>query len=163
MLPLNVTSETGHLNAVVVHTPGREMELVSPTSTGELLFEDILYVDHARQEHSLMVDIFRLVCGKDGHVLQITDLLREAFDIEGARAQFVHEVCRRGTTLNLTAVSSELMRLSPDELHRFALTGVSQLPVVVPPVPNLLFTRDLAAVVGDHIVLSNPATPARIR
>lgn len=159
----DIRSETGLLNAVIVHTPGREMELVSPTATGELLFEDILYVEHAQQEHALMVDIFSLICGKNGHVLQISDLLLQAFAIEEARHQFVNDVCRRTTALNLGAVATELKQLSAEELHQFALTGVSPLPIVVPPSPNLLFTRDLAAVVGDHIVLSNFATHARAR
>ncbi|NNE34498.1 MAG: arginine deiminase, partial [Rhodothermales bacterium] len=82
---------------------------------------------------------------------------------EEARRLFVQDLCRRTEWLNLGAVASDLMELSPDELHRFALTGISPLPVHVPPSPNLLFTRDLAAVVGEHVVLSSPATEARAR
>ena len=162
-LPFDVTSETGRLRQVIVHTPGDEVALVSPENRLDLLFEDILFVGHARNEHALMCAIFEKIVGQEQAVLQISTLLREAFAQEDARFDFVEQVCRLTPESNLQAFESQLKRLSPDELHRFALTGVSPLPINARPVPNLLFSRDVAAVVGHHIVLSLPATAARLR
>lgn len=160
---LQIVSETDALQQVIVHTPGAEMDLVSPENKDELLFEDILFLSHARKEHEQMCAVLEKVVGRSGAVLQISDLLRTAFQEQDARADFIDQLCRILTSLNLSAFETDLKHLSPDELSIFALTGVSPLPIHAPPLPNLMFMRDVAAVVGEHIVLSHPATTARAR
>lgn len=139
------------------------MELVSPDNRLELLFDDILFLGHARKEHLLMCSIFEKVVGRSDAVLQISELLLDVFGNEDARFDFVDQLCQSLPERNLEAVADDLKRLSPDDLHRFALTGESDLPVRMQPLPNLMFTRDLAAVVHDHIILSHAATAARTR
>ena len=162
-LKLNITSETGLLRQVIVHTPGEEMELVSPENRLDLLFDDILFVRHARKEHLLLCAIFEKVIGDQQGVFQMAELLREAFMQEEARHAFVEGLCRAAPEQNLLVLESELKQLTPDELHDFALTGRSPLPLQARPLPNLLFMRDVGAVVGNHVVLSHPATAARAR
>lgn len=159
----HVTSEANLLRQVIVHTPGHEMELVSPENRVELLFDDILFLGQARQEHALMCDLFRKIVGRDDAVLQLSDLLLDVFEQEDARLDFIDQLCRSLPEKNLQAVDDDLRRLSPAALHTFALTGESPLPVQMQPVPNLMFTRDLAAVVHDHIIMSHAATAARTR
>lgn len=158
-----VTSETGRLRDVIVHTPGREMELVHPDRRLDLLFDDILYVEEAQREHGLMRCFFEKVVGPGGRVREIADLLYDVFQDDDARFAFVEQLSVAERESNLQAFESELRRLSPIELHRFALTGESPLPLHANPIPNVLFTRDLAAVVGGHVVLSHAATAARAR
>lgn len=158
-----VRSETDHLRQVIVHTPGAEMDMVSPLDREALLFEDILFLSHARKEHELMCAVFEKVIGAEDGVLQISTLLREAFDTDEARFSFVDQLCEASQGANLRAFEAELKRLTPDELCHFALTGASPLNIEAQPIPNLMFMRDLAAVVGDHIVLSHAATSARAR
>lgn len=160
---LDVASETGLLQQVIVHTPGIEMELVTPETRADLLFEDILFVGHARKEHLLMCGVFEKVIGRSDGIIQISSLLRDAFDQEDARNAFIDQLCALSPEANLRAFEGELKRLSQEELHRFALTGQSPLPAHVHPVPNLLFTRDIASVVQDHIILSHPAKSVRAR
>ncbi|WP_022836485.1 arginine deiminase [Salisaeta longa] len=163
--PFGVASESNLLQQVIVHTPGHEMELVSPDNRLELLFDDILFVENARREHLLMCSVFETIVGRADAVLQVGTLLREAFETSAdARGSFVEALCRElPATSNIRAVEGELKDLSPEALHRFALTGESALPVALPPLPNLLFTRDLAAVVHDQIIMSHAATSARTR
>lgn len=139
------------------------MELVAPDNRAELLFDDILFVGHARKEHLLMCSVFEKIVGEPDTVLQLADLLLETFKKEEARYAFVEKLCRSLPEQNLGTVEDDLKRLSPAKLQRFALTGESDLPIRVQPVPNLMFTRDLAAVVHDHIILSHAATVARTR
>lgn len=160
---LGIPSETAPLERVIVHTPGEEMSLVLPDAREDLLFDDVLYVGQARQEHEQMCAVYRKVIGSDDGVLQIGELLHEAFHEDAARASFVQGLAQVSPERNLHAFESKLVRMSPDELYRFALTGQSLLPVHLDPVPNLLFTRDVAAVVGEHMLLSHPATGARSR
>lgn len=158
-----IPAEAHLLEQVIVHTPGQEMELVSPDNRAELLFDDILFLGHARDEHLLMCSVFEKIVGRPDTVLQIGELLLEAFERDDARHAFVEKLCRSLPEQNLGAVEEELKQFSPVELQQFALTGESELPIRVQPVPNLMFTRDLAAVVHDHIILSHAATVARTR
>lgn len=160
---LRVNSEIALLEKVVVHTPGEEMLLVSPENKDELLFDDILFAEAAQQEHEAMCRLIRTVVGNDDAVVQITGLIREAFQQEDARHEFVELLAERQPLVNISAYVRDLKKLDPDELHRFALTGVSPLKLRAQPSPNLMFTRDLSAVVGDHIILSHAMMPARVR
>ena len=56
--PIRVTSETGPLRQVVVHTPGEEMALVAPARKDALLFDDLLFVEDARTEHATLCRLF---------------------------------------------------------------------------------------------------------
>ncbi len=158
-----IPAEAHLLKQVVVHTPGEEMELVAPDNREELLFDDILFVGHARKEHQLMCSVFEKIVGRPDTVLQISDLLLETFEREEARHAFVEKLCRSLPEQNLGTVEGELKQFTPSDLRQFALTGKSDLDIRVQPVPNLMFTRDLAAVVHDHIILSHAATVARTR
>lgn len=162
-LRLDITSETGLLEQVLVHTPGVEMELVLPENRLELLFDDILFVGQAREEHQLMSDVFSKIVGRPDTVLQIADLLREVFMEEDARFDFVAQLCSLSQERNLQAFEGELRKLSPAELFDFAMTGRSPLPIHMDPDPNLIFMRDVAAVVHDHIILSHASTAVRSR
>ena len=159
--PLHVTSETAPLREVVVHTPGAEMALVSPENKDALLFDDLLFVEEAREEHDVMLRLFGAAMGGGGEVHQLAGLLREAFDAADAREAFVDALVRFLPERNFEAYEAELKALDADALHRFALTGQAPFPVTAAPLPNLLFTRDLSAVVGDHAILSLAATAAR--
>ncbi len=160
--PLRVTSETAPLAQVVVHTPGDEVALVSPENKDELLFDDLIFPDVAREEHQTMVALFAKIVGGNGGVLQFADLLRETFLKEDARHAYVEELIRALPARNYHAYEQELKALEPEVLHRFALTGESPLPVKAHPLPNLLFTRDLCAIVGGHVILSHAARAARV-
>lgn len=160
--PLSVTSETAPLVQVVVHTPGEEMALVSPAAKDALLFDDLLFVESARAEHEMLCRLFRRAVGREDAVLQIGVLLREAFETSDAREAFVDTLTRLMPERNFDAYARELAALSPDALHRFAVTGQAPFGVRADPVPNLLFTRDLSAVVGQHAIVSHAATAARM-
>ena len=159
--PLQVSSETAPLRQVVVHTPGEEMALVSPANAEDLLFDDILFVEEAREEHATLVRLFRAVVGRDDSVVQVTDLLRETFAQADARAAFVEALVQRMPYRNFEAYEDDLKALDADALLRFAVTGQAPFGVSAQPVPNLLFTRDLSAVVGGHVLVSHAATAAR--
>ena len=161
LAPFHVASETAPLRQVVVHTPGEEMSLVAPDNAEDLLFDDILFVEEARDEHATLIRLFESVVGEPDAVLQLTGLLRETFDDGEARTAFVDGLIERMPYRNFEAYESDLKGLDADGLLRFAVTGQAPFPVTARPLPNLLFTRDLSAVVGGHVLLSMAATAAR--
>lgn len=162
-MDIHVTSETGLLRGVIVHTPGREVSLVNPALKEELLFDDIIFENDARREHLDMLDIFRAAMPADGQVYEITDLALECFQLEDARAEFVEMMKTELPFENIQAIEKELLQLEPEKLLLFAVEGTIGGFFNLQPAPNLLFTRDLAAVVGDGIILSRAAKHARSR
>src|SRR5690606_37460557 len=54
-LAFRVSSEIGRLRQVLVHRPDLELQRLSPSNKDALLFDDVLWVDRAREEHDLFV------------------------------------------------------------------------------------------------------------
>lgn len=163
-MKLNVTSETGRLQGVIVHTPGNEVSLVNPEHKDELLFDDIIFEEDARQEHLDMLDIFKTAMPADGKILEITDLFLEMLHMEEARKYFIDSLVEKLPELNLYIVKKDLLDLDPRALLKFVIEGsASSGRFTLSPTPNLLFTRDLAAMVGENVLISKPAKKARYR
>ena len=51
-LKLNVNSEIGKLNGVIVHLPGAEVENMTPQNAERALYSDILNLSVAAREYS---------------------------------------------------------------------------------------------------------------
>ncbi|HBX67471.1 MAG TPA: hypothetical protein DEG32_15430, partial [Balneolaceae bacterium] len=162
---INVSSEIGLLQGVIVHTPGHEVSLVNPELKNELLFDDIIFEEDARIEHQDMLEVFRTAMQKDGQVIEIIDLLKEVFKKEDARAYFIEQLVKEFPEENLHVIEKDLLKLDPKELLIFITQGSLKHPkgFTLNPSPNLLFTRDLAAVVGKSILISRAAKKARLR
>lgn len=163
-MKIQLTSEVGKLRGVLTHTPGPEVSLVSPETKDQLLFDDIIFEEDARIEHLEMLDIIKTAL-PDVSVLEIQDLFTQTFDSEQARVFFINSLIENQKDKNLAPVRKELLALNPGELTRFAIHGRTQAisSVELLPTPNLLFTRDLAAVVGNSVVVSRAAKQARLR
>src|SRR6476469_215993 len=84
---LGAHSEVGTLRTVMVHRPDLAHERLSPTNCHELLFDDVIWVRRARQEHDAFVDLMR---GRGVEVLIFHDLLRET--LEDLAAKFSDEL-----------------------------------------------------------------------
>lgn len=162
---LQISSETGALRAVIVHTPGREVSLVNPEVREELLFDDIIFEADARQEHLDMIEVLKTAVPDRAQVMEICDLALEAFGQHEAREFFAEELVglMPGNTIRL--LKERLSNLSAASLLEFVVTGTTaDIPgISLNPLPNLLFTRDLAAVVNSEMILSRAAREARQR
>src|SRR5690625_8053449 len=81
---INITSETDRLHGVIVHTPGREVSLVNPEHKDELLFDDIIFEEDARQEHLNMLEVFKAAMADRKGEFEILHLARESDEAEGS-------------------------------------------------------------------------------
>jgi arginine deiminase len=163
---LRVTSEIGKLKSVLVHLPGREIDVMVPPMMAELLFDDILYGQVAREEHRRFQQIIRFVADD---VLDIQDLLEEVFEDDDTKDLIVRDLAKRNRlTKKLVA---RLRDLKPAALAEILIGGIpcddeesGELPKFdLFPVPNYFFMRDPQVVVGDGVVISSMATQARRR
>ncbi|HKH45742.1 MAG TPA: arginine deiminase family protein [Thermoanaerobaculia bacterium] len=167
-MPIRVDSEIGRLRRVLVHRPGREIDLMVPSMMEQLLFDDILYGDDAREEHDLFCDVLRLA---GVEVIDAQDLLSSVLDQEGPRRELLEELEREYGMAS--HIAGQLADLPAAELATALIGGVAAPPEAsiagrhrffdIHPVPNYFFQRDPMAVVGDRLVISSMATEARER
>lgn len=74
---LGANSEVGRLRTVMVHRPDLAHERLSPSNCHELLFDDVIWVRRARQEHDAFVDLMR---SRDIEVLLLHELLAQTLE-----------------------------------------------------------------------------------
>ncbi len=56
---LGVDSEVGQLRHAIVHRPGLELARLTPSNCDELLFDDVLWAEKAREEHDAFAKILK--------------------------------------------------------------------------------------------------------
>jgi arginine deiminase len=163
---LNVTSEIGRLKSVLVHLPGREIDVMVPPMMNQLLFDDILYGQVAREEHRRFQQVIRFVASE---VIEMQDLLEETFADEVSKDEIVRDFAKKNK-LN-RKLTAWLHDQRPAALAEVLIGGIpseketsGNLPKFdLFPVPNFFFMRDPQVVLGDGIVLCGMATQARRR
>ncbi len=165
MTRLHVTSEIGPLRSVLVHGPGRELQAVTPDTRLQYLYDDIIDIGFAQREHERL----RRVLRRFSDVLEVSDLLCEVLD-QGAAREFLIE--RTTDVLRSSELACRMADLPSAELARLLVEGEEEPggPISrclntggysLPPVPNLLFTRDIGIVVGEHVVIGSMRHAAR--
>jgi arginine deiminase len=175
---LYVGSEVGALRRVVVHRPDLELQRLTPANKDELLFDDVLWVRRARQEHDAFADALR---ERGIEVLLLGQLLAETLAVDGVRELVVDQTLRE---LDLGPRLREELRgwmadIDVERLAEVLIGGVAldELPfqpsglaaaadpqaLVIAPLPNHLFTRDTSCWVYGGVSVNHMAYPARRR
>ncbi|MBV8543603.1 MAG: hypothetical protein JO088_02560, partial [Acidobacteria bacterium] len=163
---LNVTSEIGRLKSVLVHLPGREIDVMIPPMMNQLLFDDILYGQVAREEHRRFQQLIRFIAPD---IYDIQDLLEEVLDDEELKRRIIRDMARR--RIFGRKLAAELLERPPAILAQTLIGGIpherdgkGELPTFdLLPVPNYFFMRDPQVVAGDGVIVSGMATQARRR
>lgn len=181
-MTLGVWSEVGRLQRVLVHRPGKELNRLTPSNRDELLFDDILWLEKAREDHDTFTAI---LSAENAEVVYLADLLAETLDIEAARQWLLAETINErhfGVSLSEglrqyldTQESSRLAQillcgLTRQEIEEqlgkvpsVVLARVSVEDLVLGALPNHLFTRDTSAWIGRGVMLSAMKKTARRR
>ncbi len=163
---LNVTSEIGKLKSVLVHLPGREIDVMVPPMMAQLLFDDILFGQVAREEHRRFQQLLRFIADE---VYDVQDLLEEVLDDEETRRTIVRDLAKRNKLGR--RLTSSLAEQRPAALAEILIGGIpnerqdsGELPRFdLSPIPNYFFTRDPQVVLGSGVVVCGMATRARRR
>ena len=177
--PLGVHSEVGTLRRVLLHRPDLELRRLTPSNVDDLLFDEILWVKRARQEHDAFADTLR-DAGVD--VLLFGDLLAETLKLDEACEWLLDRIATDhllGPTL-VAPVREYLRSLDPDTLTRHLIGGLTRAELasaapslrlstlrpdgfVLPPLPNHMFTRDTSCWIYGGVSINPMAKPARAR
>jgi arginine deiminase len=175
---MGAASEVGRLRTVLLHRPGPELRRLTPRNNDQLLFDGVPWVDRAQEEHD---GFAQALTDRGVEVLHLDRLLGEVLSFPSARAELIAAAVddpRLGATLQRNA-TAHLNDLAPEELagvliaglahdelrggHGLAYEVMDRGDFVVPPLPNLLFTRDSSVWVGDEVAVTSLAMPARHR
>ena len=173
-------SEIGKLNKVLLHRPGKELEKLTPNNFERLLFDDIPYLKVAQEEH----DRFAEVLKENGvEVCYYQHETAKALTDIKVRKNFVTEFVNMTKDFSESmreAVVDFLMAKDPEDLVATCIAGVfsneikatagslfdivkSEEVFALDPMPNLYFTRDPGACVGNGINIHHMSTAARRR
>jgi arginine deiminase len=180
-----VTSEVGRLKTVLLHRPGDELKRLTPRNNVELLFDGIPWLERAQEEHDAFASALR---DRGVEVLYFFELLTAALEVPEARAEVVASAvvpAQVGPALapvlreHLLAQSSEqLAEVLTAGLYYEEVTGASEYgslrsgivarlapphSFIIPPLPNLLFTRDSSVWLDQQVAVTSPSMPARAR
>ncbi len=116
-LEINVRSEIGILDAVLLHRPGAEVENMTPRNVQRALYSDILNLSIAREEYSELSGTLKRIC----KVFEVTDLLRKVLDKPKAREELVRRIC---VSEGVTSYMDMLMDMNSAELARVLIEGL---------------------------------------
>jgi arginine deiminase len=168
-----VASEVGRLRKVLVHRPGLSLQRLTPSNASRLLFDDVLWVRKAGEQHDEFVQLLR---DHGVEVFLLHDLLAEALEHSlEARVQILDSVVHELTVGVALAdeLRSYLMEMTSRLLARHLIGGLakSEIPdldlsrsltgqmytgkdFVLPPLPNSMFTRDSSCWIYDGVSLN---------
>jgi len=157
------SSEIAPLKRVIVHRPDEGIARISPKDAEELLFDDIVHLPNMQEEHDVFTAVLRAFLGKD-NVLETQQLLAEALGADEESKQWmINEIIDYE---ELPADVKELLQgLSNDELADLLISGYMEKEdyYLFDPIPNFIFTRDIAVVVNDFVIITKAARSARFR
>lgn len=177
---LNITSEIGKLQTVLVKRPGSELENITPEYLESLLFDDIPYLKMMQKEHDFFV---KRMQDSNIEVLYLEKLAAEALRKAGNKETFLTKMINESNQMDESAlyVRDYLMSFNEEEMIRKLMAGLKkseiperkkkhlnemmseQYPFFLDPLPNLYFTRDPAAVIGSGVTINKMFQPARRR
>jgi arginine deiminase len=176
-VPLGVHSEVGTLRAALVCAPGLAHQRLTPVNCAGLLFDEVMDVEQAQRDHDAFVD---QMAGRGVDVVELADVLAETMAIPDARAWLL---MRLAPTV-VPEVRNFLDEITADDLARGIAGGIAfndlprdvgareasrrsdlesgDNPYVLPPLPNLLYTRDSASWIFGGVTLNTFRFPARL-
>lgn len=164
---INVTSEYGRLNAVLLHRPGMEIEKMTPYNAADALFSDILSQHVAAKEYAAFCGVLE----RWTKVYYVEDVLTNLMDNDDVRQLLVKRSCEADDCPHLI---DELMRLESRELAQALIGGVpyhddtdpryfEQERYTLKPLYNLFFTRDASSSVYDEVLINSMSHRVRER
>ncbi len=166
-IKIEVNSEIGKLEGVIIHTPGSEVENMTPNMVQKALYSDILNLNVARAEYNQ----FSKVLEKVAKTFEVRDLLFGILKNDKVKDSLVNRIVDHErmeglrdellemNPANLTTALIEGVELNRDNLSRF----LSKERYELDPLHNFFFTRDSSISVGNHVFISKMASPVRDR
>ncbi len=188
---IQVASEVGTLQRLLIHSPDSGLGKVVPSKAQDWLFEDIVHLDTMRKgEYDYYVKLLLFFLDPDkikgrlaaidadesrdfykpespayfnsDKVIEVQKLLSDILEDELIRVKLVAAAC--AIEQEWYSTQEELLRLPSVELAKTLISGSTPtMEMLFPPIPNMIFTRDIGITINNHILLNRPQKQARTR
>src|SRR5579875_535115 len=177
----HVDSEVGRLRQVILHRPDLELKRLTPDNAADLLFDDVLWVTRAQEEHDAFAGALR---SRGVTVHYYSDLLTQTLDVPEARAWILDRVFdpRWQGPLAAATLRATMGGLDAPRLAQFLAGGITKREIseygpepksiafhsldpdgfVLPPLPNLLYQRDTSAWIYGGVSINAMRLKARM-
>ena len=177
----HVDSEVGRLRQVILHRPDLELKRLTPDNASDLLFDDVLWVTRAQEEHDSFAGALR---DRGVTVHYYSDLLTQTLDVPEARAWILERVFdpRWQGPLAADTLRATMGGLDSPRLAQFLAGGITKREIsefgpepksiafhsldpdgfVLPPLPNLLYQRDTSAWIYGGVSVNAMRLKARM-
>ena len=167
-MKININSEIGDIEGVILHTPGPEVQNMTPQNAQRALYSDILNLSVASREYAQ----FKKVLKKITTVYEVSDLLSEVISDNDAKRELITKICNNE---NIGNISDQLLEKSPNELSTQLIQGVPILKqsnltnfltddrYLLQPLHNFFFTRDASISINNKVLIGKLANKVRER
>lgn len=167
-MKINVNSEIGDIEGVIIHTPGPEVENMTPQNAERALYSDILNLSVASREYAQ----FKKVLKKLTTVYQVSDLLETVLSDEKSKSELIYKICQNE---NADRIAEELLEKPAKELAIQLIQGVpiakksnltnflSDSRYQLQPLHNFFFTRDASISFNNNVLIGKLANKVRER
>lgn len=174
IIEVNVQSEIGNLNGVIIHTPGEEVENMTPENAERALYSDIINLSIARDEYKQIYGIL----SKLTRTYEVKDLLCNILKDDNIKLEVLNRIEAIEPFLGEQApkgsLKDQLMQEKPEVLSRLLIEGVEMVKdnltkylskdwFALRPMHNFLFTRDASMGINNDILIGRMANSIRDR
>ena len=174
VIEVNVQSEIGKLNGVIIHTPGEEVENMTPENAERALYSDIINLSIAREEYKQI----KGVLSKLTKTFEVKDLLCNILKDEKIKAEVLNRIEKIepfiGEEAPKGSLKEQLMEEDAENLSRILIEGVEMVKdnltkylskdwFAMRPRHNLLFTRDASMSINNEVLIGRMANAIRDR
>jgi len=164
---INIYSEIGQLEGVILHTPGSEIENMTPENVERALYSDILNLSVALKEYKQMSEVL----SKITTTYQVGDLLSDILQNDKVRSNLISAICKNEL---VQRVEDYLMEMTNNQLSKHLLEGVLMKKnsltnfldkdrYILRPLHNFFYTRDASISMFDEVLISSMASQVRER
>ena len=174
VIEVNIQSEIGKLNGVIIHTPGEEVENMTPENAERALYSDIINLSIAREEYKQI----KGVLSKLTKTFEVKDLLCNILKDEKIKAEVLNRIEKIepfiGEEAPKGSLKEQLMEEDAENLSRILIEGVEMVKdnltkylskdwFAMRPMHNLLFTRDASMSINNEVLIGRMANAIRDR
>ena len=171
---VNVQSEIGKLNGVILHTPGEEVENITPENAERALYSDILNLSIARKEYKQLSEVL----GKITKTYQVKDLLTNILKDDAIKLEVLNRIEKIEPFIAETtpkgSIKDQLLDENAEDLARLLIEGVEMKRDTLTkflnkdwydlrPLHNFFFTRDASMSMYNEVLIGRMANAVRDR
>ena len=168
-IAVKVNSEIGKLEGVIVHSPGAEVENMTPENAQRALYSDILNLEIAMPEYNNFLGVLK----KYTRVFEVTELLEDIIKIDNVKQSLLAEICKNERHKD-DDFCSYIEAIEDAKLARQLIEGVEMKRdnltryldnehYCMHPLPNFFFTRDASFSVNKQVIIAKMAKHVRDR